>query len=110
VRTSAETEGLQERVQGLKFDLQISESERSVARDKMLSVFEAAKSLGKEAGVAVADARRALEHEKRNSFVVDQVLGQLQVGVLNAHEREVGESELLSVIYSPTFASLTFAP
>lgn len=58
----------------------MSESERSTARDRMRSIFESAKTLGKESDVAVADARRALENEKRNSFVVQEVLGQLKVG------------------------------
>jgi hypothetical protein len=61
----------------------MSESERSTARDRMLSIFESAKALGKEADVAVADARRALENEKRNSFVVQEVLGQLKVGLID---------------------------
>ena len=65
----------------MKFNLQLSESERSICRDKMLRVFEAAKALGMEAGAAVADGRRAVEHEKRNSFIVEEVVGQLQVGL-----------------------------
>lgn len=68
-----------EQSQRLKVSLQMSERDRSVIRDTMLNVFESAKKLGKEVDTVAAEGKRALEQEKKNAFLVEQVLGRLQV-------------------------------
>lgn len=57
----------------------MSERDRSVIRDTMLNVFERAKKLGKEVDTVAAESKRALEQEKKNAFLVEEVLGRLQV-------------------------------
>lgn len=59
--------------------LQMSECDRSVIRDTMLNIFESTKKLGKEVEAVAVEGRRALEQEKMNAFLVEEILGRLQV-------------------------------
>ena len=70
-----------EEVERLQMSLQMSERERSSTRETLLKVFEGAKKLAKEMDVAAAEGKSALEHQKKDAFVVQQVLGRLQVCV-----------------------------
>ena len=57
----------------------MSERDRSAIRDTMLNIFESTTKLGKEVEAVAVEGRRALEQEKMNAFLVEEVLGRLQV-------------------------------
>ena len=83
VRTRTEKDGLLEQLKRANLSLQSSEFERSDMRDRMLRVSEGSQKLLKELDSVTSAGYRALEHEKRNAFLVEEVLGQLQVDSLS---------------------------
>ena len=61
--------------------MRLGEQERGLSRDRNMKIYNTVAQLAKDVDVVVGDSKSVIEDAKRHSFLVDEVLGQLQVCV-----------------------------